>query len=209
LLQAEEVFKHNTALLERTKEEVKHQRAELLRLEGENNTLRKGFQETLNKLQNISKDENLVDRRLVAKMLINYFERKHDNEVLDLMCRVLQFTEEEITRIEEGRRRGGLSGGIRSVTSRLFAAISPFDQQANVPQKKDENSRLSELWVDFLIQETGKSNNTPENSYDTGKHGSPQSNAQQAGAVAAAASISTKDAEYAASATDPPATPAS
>lgn len=49
------------------------------KLEAQTSQLKQGFQEAMQRLRSLSgEDSNVVDRRLVAKMLLSYFERNQD-----------------------------------------------------------------------------------------------------------------------------------
>ncbi len=76
----------------------------VLKLENENSTLRKGFEQTMIRLKNLSGggggsggggENDTVDRRVVVKMWLTYFERRDKDEVLELISRILGFTNAE------------------------------------------------------------------------------------------------------------------
>jgi hypothetical protein len=75
-------------------------------------------------------------RRLMSKLLVTYFEGKtNKREVLEVMARILNFTEEEKQRV-----------GISNNTKWSF-----LDKPNN--QASDDKKTLADLWVDFLLQE--------------------------------------------------------
>lgn len=55
--------------------------------------LRRALKESMGRLASLS-DEGLVqvDRRIVVKLLVTYFEKGQSKEVLQLMARILNFT---------------------------------------------------------------------------------------------------------------------
>ena len=89
----QKAFAQLQARLKHTEEQLTGSQKYVLKLENENSTLRKvfelikrasahfatfalqGFEETMHRLKNFSSDDNSVDRRLVVKMLVTYFER--------------------------------------------------------------------------------------------------------------------------------------
>jgi myosin heavy subunit len=128
----------------------------VMKLESENHTLRRGLSETMERFKRFNTDENVIDRRLVVKMLTTYFERQQNQEVLDVMMRVLQFTDEDKGKINAARGFTGLTGGIRKFVSFL----SPFDSQDKsaadswIPTENASDANLADLWVDFLLSQT-------------------------------------------------------
>lgn len=71
--------------------------------------LRRTLEDNMRRLTVLTSDTNtMVDRRIVAQMLVKYFERQHSQEVLALMSRMIGFTEEEQQRIGLASQRRGL-----------------------------------------------------------------------------------------------------
>ena len=100
----------------------------------------------------LSHDEELVDRRLVNKLLTTYLDgsQKFDSEVLTLMANILGFTEEQKSKVLKSREIRGqnmsywLNVGITSTSSA---------KKRKVPVKVDPNkTNLSELWKSYLIE---------------------------------------------------------
>ena len=100
----------------------------------------------------LSHDEELVDRRLVNKLLTTYLDgsQKFDSEVLTLMANILGFTEEQKSKVLKSREIRGqnvsywLNVGITSANSA---------KKKKVPIKVDPNkTNLSELWKSYLIE---------------------------------------------------------
>lgn len=115
-------------------------------LEQDNMNLRKSFETTLHKLKHFSSEEHLVDRRLVVKMLVTYFERKDKDEVLELMGKVLQFTKDDMKRIQKGRQ------GVFGMIGSLLAAPST----SHVDTSTGGGENLADSWIEFLMQESNK-----------------------------------------------------
>lgn len=113
-------------------------------IERDHRTLRQSFESTVAKLNQFSSDEHLVDRRLVVKLLVTFFERGGDqDEVLSLMARVLQFTSEDQSRIQRGRQ--GVLGRLGSFLT------APVD---HAPLAADSDANLADSWINFLMQES-------------------------------------------------------
>jgi len=124
----------------------------IIKLETDNATLRKGVEQTMQRLQ-ASSDSDLVDRRVVVKMLLTYYERENKDEIIGLMSKILRFTDEE-------RKR------LLSVTAaQSSSAWTSFfvDPSTNAtPPRADGggSSSLADRWVDFLVTE-GETNELP------------------------------------------------
>lgn len=123
----------------------------VLKLENENAVMREEFESKVKKLRTFSSSEHSVDRRLVVKMIVTYFERPQKKEVLDLMVKMFQFTAKEQDRLYQGHARSTLGGTLRSFASYL----NPIDDsiEAYIPEN-DEN--LADTFVDYLLQESEK-----------------------------------------------------
>ena len=103
----------------------------------------------------LSQDEELVDRRLVNKLLTTYLDRsqKFDSEILALMCNILGFTEEQKAKIGQARDARGTAGSANAVTSWLGGnGGSTNNSKKKVAITVDPNkTNLSELWKSYLI----------------------------------------------------------
>lgn len=68
------------------------------KLEEDNAKLRRALEQNMSRINRMSMDSDyFVDRRIVIKLLVTYFQRNHSKEVLDLMVRMLGFSEEANT----------------------------------------------------------------------------------------------------------------
>ena len=104
---------------EKRKCQLAHQVAEQRQVEGRERTtqltdevalLRKALEQSMIRMNRMTSDNGFaVDRRIVVKLLITYFQRGHSREVLDLMARMLEFSEEEKERVGLAQQssRGG------------------------------------------------------------------------------------------------------
>lgn len=130
------------------------------KLEEDNGKLRRALEQSMTRLNRMSLDSDyFVDRRIVIKLLVTYFQRNHSKEVLDLMVRMLGFSEEEKQRIGGAQQGVGGKGVVRGVLGfpgRFVGGIlggsgGSAEGQANVAP---ENGSFADLWVDFLLKET-------------------------------------------------------
>ncbi|KAB2002991.1 hypothetical protein ES319_D11G102000v1 [Gossypium barbadense] len=127
------------------------------KLEEDNGKLRRALEQSMTRLNRMSMDSDyLVDRRIVIKLLVTYFQRNHSKEVLDLMVRMLGFSDEDKQRIgvaQHGPGKGVVRG-VLGLPGHLVGGIlggSPANKQANMAS---DNQSIADLWVDFLLKET-------------------------------------------------------
>jgi hypothetical protein len=173
-------------------EELEHRLASsrkyALQLEGDNATLKRGMEETMNRLKNFSSDENLVDRRIVNKLLVAYFDHHATDEVLQLMAKLLQFTDEEHRKVIESQRSRGVFGSLTSFLP------SPFTPETNQSFADDDDKNIADLWVKFLLEETGSgpgnnnqpaSGSVPEQSSETASEAKNFTSGQESNSVGA------------------------
>ncbi|KAH1080985.1 hypothetical protein J1N35_020746 [Gossypium stocksii] len=127
------------------------------KLEEDNGKLRRALEQSMTRLNRMSMDTDyLVDRRIVIKLLVTYFQRNHSKEVLDLMVRMLGFSDEDKQRIgvaQHGPGKGVVRG-VLGLPGHLVGGIlggSPANSQAYTAS---DNQSIAELWVDFFIKET-------------------------------------------------------
>ncbi|XP_077212441.1 golgin candidate 4-like isoform X2 [Tasmannia lanceolata] len=156
-----EISKHETgetlaklSQAERMSSESKHR---VQNLEEANIKLHHALEENITRFNRMSLDSDYsVDRRIVIKLLVTYFQKNHSKEVLDLMVRMLGFTEEDKQRIGGAHQVAvkGVVRGVLGLPSRLVGGIlggtSP-QVSAHVPS---ESQSFADMWVDFLLKET-------------------------------------------------------
>ncbi|KAJ6710387.1 MYOSIN HEAVY CHAIN - RELATED [Salix koriyanagi] len=156
-LTREESAKHFQLLkeAERGTEEAKREKEEILaklsdtekkfaegksrvnKLEENNAKLRRSVEQSMTRLNRMSMDSDfLVDRRIVIKLLVTFFQRNHSKEVLDLMVRMLGFSDEDKQRIGVAQLGGkGVVRGVLGLPGRLVGGIlggSIADGQTNL-----------------------------------------------------------------------------
>ncbi|KAG6786822.1 hypothetical protein POTOM_008439 [Populus tomentosa] len=126
------------------------------KLEEANEKLRRAVEQSMTRLNRMSMDSDfLVDRRIVIKLLVTFFQRNHSKEVLDLMVRMLGFSDEDKQRIGAAQQGGkGVVRGVLGLPGRLVGGIlggSAADSQTNLTS---DNQSFADMWVDFLLKET-------------------------------------------------------
>ncbi|XP_074263362.1 golgin candidate 3-like [Silene latifolia] len=128
------------------------------KLEEDNGKLRRAVEQSMTRLNRMSVDSDfLVDRRIVIKLLVTYFQRNHSKEVLDLMVRMLGFTDEDKQRIgvaQQGTGKGVVRG-VLGLPGRLVGGIiggGSGGPPTSTSTASDDQS-FADLWVDFLLKE--------------------------------------------------------
>mmetsp|Transcript_4311 Transcript_4311/g.15488 ORF Transcript_4311/g.15488 Transcript_4311/m.15488 type:complete len:709 (-) Transcript_4311:23-2149(-) len=128
---------------------------------------RRALQESMIRVTRLSTDENEhVDRRIVVKLLLTYFERKQSVEVMQLIMSILGFTEHERETMEKymaQHRKGLLRGAARVVAAPLKVPLyvaQPLVKALATPgpdleSNPDESTgSIADKWVSFLISHT-------------------------------------------------------
>ncbi|KAJ8902173.1 hypothetical protein NDN08_006581 [Rhodosorus marinus] len=99
-------------------------------------------EKTLGNFSEEDKIANLVDRRVVRQLVVGSFQKsgEHRREVLELMSKVLEFSEEErvVIGLDGNKRLGSWLG--------TFVLPPPVDDPMPL-------AKLSEKWVEFLTKE--------------------------------------------------------
>jgi murein DD-endopeptidase MepM/ murein hydrolase activator NlpD len=112
-------------------------------------------------------DSGAIDRRVVAKLLMTYFERDRSPEVLDLMMRMLGVSEAEKERAglgPGGRHTRGVLGAVaRTPAAIVGGALAVAGSVAKAPvvvaeafREEEEKETVAERWVEFLAAADGR-----------------------------------------------------
>lgn len=134
-------------------------KSDLHKLQQEVQKLRAALEQSITSLNRMSSDSDFyVDRRIVIKLLVTYFQRHHSKEVLDLMVRMLGFSEEDKRRVglaQQNARSGGMVRGVFGVPSRIVGGIlGSSDSDTSSLAAPGENSSFADMWIDFLLKES-------------------------------------------------------
>ncbi|CAL9135047.1 unnamed protein product [Musa textilis] len=127
------------------------------KLEEDNTKLRHALEQSVTTLNRMSLDsDNHVDRRIVIKLLVTYFQRNHSKEVLDLMVRMLGFTEQDKQSIGFAQHAAGkgVVRGVLGLPGRLVGGILGGSSPETSSRVASDNQSFADLWVDFLLKET-------------------------------------------------------
>lgn len=127
------------------------------KLEDDNSKLRRALEQSMTTVNRMSLDsDNSVDRRIVIKLLVTYFQRNHSKEVLDLMVRMLGFSDEDKQRIGFALNNAGkgVVRGVLGLPGRLVGGIVGGSSPGKSMQASQDSQSFADLWVDFLLKET-------------------------------------------------------
>lgn len=125
---------------QRYQDETLHRRKAEIDLNTEKRRMKKTLDETLSQLHN--SQENVVDRALIANLIVSYFKRGRSLDVLQLVSKVLGFTDEQ-------KQIVGLMVPPINLIGTLYTTIV-----GGPPKLIDvEGDNLAELWANFLEME--------------------------------------------------------
>jgi hypothetical protein len=137
----------------------------LLRLKAdiEFNNEKKKMQKTLeiavSQMRNT--DDDVVDRALVTNLFVDYIKKRRSLDVLALIGKILNFTDEQ-------KEAVGLKVPSQNYIKSLITSIVGPLAPPSPPEVEGDN--LAELWINFLLTESGEANPQPK---------SPQAQQQQ------------------------------
>ncbi|VFQ94684.1 unnamed protein product [Cuscuta campestris] len=168
------------------------------KLEQDNEKLRRALEQSMTRLNRMSLDsDNYVDRRIVVKLLVTYFQRNHSKEVLELMVRMLGFSEEDKQRMGCGSGQQGSGGkgvvrGMFGLPGRLVGGILGGGGDSNPPagSMTSDDQSFADLWVDFLLKETEEREKREGGRGGGGSAGEASSSSSSSSSSAAAAPFS-------------------
>ncbi|KAL4375881.1 hypothetical protein GQ457_02G010750 [Hibiscus cannabinus] len=125
-------------------------KARVNKLDEDNGKLRLTLQHNMTRLNTMSTDSDyLVDRRIVIKLLVTYFRSNHSKEVLNVMVRMMGFSDEDKQSIgiaEQGTGKGVVPG-VLGLPGRLFGGIlggGSADVRANIAPDNQVLNPLNE-----------------------------------------------------------------
>ena len=144
---------------------LKIAKEECIKATGDASKLRKALHHALQKSSDMMvESEKLLDKRIVSDLFIAYLEREQAEEVLDLLSRMLGFTEQQKRRMEmlktRNKKRGVLGKIARAPVSIAAGAIGVA---LNVTGATGENKEvpIADLWLDFLEKNVADENKEP------------------------------------------------
>ena len=134
---------HNEQLLQ---DAIILQRKAELDLQSEKRKMQKTVETAIIQMRNTQED--VVDRALVANLLVSYFKKRRSRDVMDLIAKILQFDDDQ--KVACGLKVGTI--GFRHAVGNIFKNI--VNTAVSNPPAEVEGDNLAELWVNFLLEET-------------------------------------------------------
>ncbi|CAM9373063.1 unnamed protein product, partial [Ectocarpus sp. 4 AP-2014] len=105
--------------------------------------------------------DDTLDRQLVTNLIVRYVSSHHKKQVLELMARMFNFTEEEKEQVGLSNRGPTLPG---MLTAMFVGGSQDGDhgpEAATAEAKASAGGALGDLWVDFLMAETTEESGQP------------------------------------------------
>ncbi|KAG2260857.1 hypothetical protein Bca52824_080151 [Brassica carinata] len=132
------------------------------KVEEDNAKVRRVLEQSMTRLNRMSvESDNLVDRRIVIKLLVTYFQKNHSKEVLDLMVRMLGFSEEDKERIGVAQQGGGkgVVRGVLGLPGRFVGGILGGKSAGSHPNRRLLIISLLQIYGWISYSKTQKSEN--------------------------------------------------
>ena len=143
--------------------------AETERAIGEAGKARRALQQSMQQAKHLmDSSTELLDKRIVSKLLLTYFEREQSPDVLELMARMLNMSEDEKSKMGLGERAAPKPGLIRSVATApvrvAFGALGFAGTVAKTALQtpvhvaraltpEEEKQTVADQWVEFLLSQ--------------------------------------------------------
>lgn len=129
--------------------------------------LRKALHHALQKSSDMMvESEKLLDKRIVSDLFIAYLERKQAEDVLNLLGKMLGFSEKQKARMEalknQNKKRGVLGKIARAPVSIAAGAIGVALEVTGATGQNKEVP-VADLWVSFLEKQVADDEGTDEN----------------------------------------------
>eukprot|EP01084_Bolivina_argentea_P089051 160760_1 len=126
-----------------------------IRLEHETASLRSTISKTAIKLKNLSNSEDQVDRRIIIKLLVTFFDRWYNGgdtkEVISLLSKILRFDGEECKKCRVGfDSKTNMNYSLWGYATSWMSYNTEDDTDA---QDNEKPKDLGSLWVEFLLNE--------------------------------------------------------
>ena len=107
--------------------------------------------------------EKLLDKRIVSDLFLAYLERDKAEDVLDLLAKMLGFSDKQKTRMEALKRqkRRGVLGKIARAPVTIAAGAIGVALEVTGATGENKEVPVADLWVSFL--EKAAEDNNDEN----------------------------------------------
>ena len=149
-----------------------------IRLEHETSQLRSTISKTAVKLKNLSNSEDQVDRRIIIKLLVTFFDRWYNGgdtkEVISLISKILRFSDKECKKCRVGKY--GQNNNTHNAAQGIWGYATSWMSYGNdndTEENKNDDSTpdtpkdLGSLWVEFLLNELHEEQPNSDNANGT------------------------------------------
>ena len=143
---------HNIcSLKEKLEDESLLRRKAEIEFNNEKKKMQKTLETAVSQMRNT--DDDVVDRALVTNLFVDYIKKRRSLDVLALIGKILNFTDEQ-------KEAVGLKVPSQNyIKSLITSIVGPL---APPPPPEVEGDNLAELWINFLLTESGESNSQPK-----------------------------------------------
>lgn len=142
--------------------QLKMAKEECIKATSEASKLRKALHHALQKSSDMMiESEKLLDKRIVSDLFLAYLERDKAEDVLDLLAKMLGFSDKQKTRMEALKRqkkRGVLGKIARAPVTIAAGAIGVALEVAGATGENKEVP-VADLWISFLEKNAAEDNN--------------------------------------------------
>eukprot|EP00824_Muranothrix_gubernata_P013170 TRINITY_DN2756_c0_g1_i1.p1 TRINITY_DN2756_c0_g1~~TRINITY_DN2756_c0_g1_i1.p1 ORF type:complete len:189 (-),score=37.96 TRINITY_DN2756_c0_g1_i1:2-514(-) len=142
-----------------TRTELTHREKQILHLSEQVALLHRNLEESMARFQNAADEENMVDRRVISQMIIRYFEKGSSREVLDLIARILQFSDEDKMKVGLVRKKSGWASLLPAIV-RLGGTNDSHPTPALPDLSNPNHPGFLDMWTEFLLRESGQNGTT-------------------------------------------------
>jgi len=155
--EAQEKARKAEETLAKFQTQLKVAQEECIKATGEASKLRKALHHALQKSSDMMvESEKLLDKRIVSDLFIAYLEREQADEILNLMSKMLGFTQTQKARMENLKKRTKKRGVIGKIArAPVSIAAGAIGVALEVTGATGENKEVpvADLWIDFLTKQ--------------------------------------------------------
>ncbi|KAK5574424.1 hypothetical protein RB653_009699 [Dictyostelium firmibasis] len=131
-------------------QDIQSKTFDFIKLKEDIEPLKVAFDKTILRLGDMClQEQESVDKRVVSKLFLNYFSGNKKTEILELIAKILNFSDAEKISI------GLTKKGQWSLLPPFFGSRDGNNQEVNDGGEKP----LAEMWIEFLLKESSGENN--------------------------------------------------
>ena len=155
-MEAKEKAKEAEERLTKFEAHLKIAKEECIKATSDASKLRKALHHALQKSSDMMvESEKLLDKRIVSDLFIAYLERERAEDVLDLLAKMLGFTDKQKARMEALKRRQkkrGVLGTIARAPVSIAAGAIGVALEVTGATGENKPVPVADLWISFLEQ---------------------------------------------------------